>query len=71
MQKMLALDVSPYQGHPMTDERSDETVAWQLPRMAVADNMDFLEAVPDESIQLIVTSPPYNLGKIYEKKRAL
>lgn len=30
--------------------------------------MDFLPTVPDESVQLVVTSPPYNIGKEYEKK---
>lgn len=30
-----------------------------------------LADIPDESIQLIITSPPYNVGKAYEKKRAL
>lgn len=29
---------------------------------------EFLASIPDESIQLIVTSPPYNLGKSYEKR---
>lgn len=32
------------------------------------DCLDLLKTVPDESIQLIVTSPPYNIGKEYEKK---
>ena len=31
-----------------------------------AANLDFL---PDASIQLVVTSPPYNLGKDYGKAR--
>ncbi len=30
--------------------------------------LDFLKELPDNSIQLIVTSPPYNIGKEYEKK---
>jgi adenine-specific DNA-methyltransferase len=30
--------------------------------------LDFLSTIPDESIKLIVTSPPYNIGKEYEKK---
>ena len=30
--------------------------------------LDFLKQIPDGSIQLIVTSPPYNIGKEYEKK---
>jgi DNA modification methylase len=32
------------------------------------DVLDFLETIPDQSIRLIVTSPPYNLGKYYEKR---
>ena len=29
--------------------------------------LDFLATIPDESVQLVVTSPPYNLGKEYEE----
>ena len=32
------------------------------------DTMNFLSTVPDNTFQLIVTSPPYNLGKPYESK---
>ncbi len=32
------------------------------------DCLEMLRAVPDGSIQLIVTSPPYNIGKPYEQK---
>lgn len=32
------------------------------------DCLELLKQIPDESIQLIVTSPPYNIGKEYEKK---
>lgn len=32
---------------------------------------DFARAIPDRSVALIVTSPPYNLGKKYEKKSSL
>jgi adenine-specific DNA-methyltransferase len=35
------------------------------------DCLDLLRTIPDGSIQLIVTSPPYNIGKQYEKKRKL
>ncbi len=34
----------------------------------LGDCLDFMQQIPDRSIQLIVTSPPYNLGKEYEKK---
>ena len=33
--------------------------------------LDLLKQIPDESIQLIVTSPPYNIGKEYENKLKL
>ncbi len=31
------------------------------------DCMEFLRTISDESVQLVVTSPPYNIGKEYEK----
>jgi adenine-specific DNA-methyltransferase len=30
--------------------------------------LDLLKSIPDETLQLVVTSPPYNIGKEYEKK---
>ncbi|MFC1492631.1 DNA-methyltransferase [candidate division KSB1 bacterium] len=33
--------------------------------------LDLLKQIPDRSIQLIITSPPYNIGKEYEKKLKL
>jgi len=30
------------------------------------DCLEFLKTIPDESVQLVVTSPPYNIGKEYE-----
>ncbi len=32
------------------------------------DNLDFMAALPGESMKLIVTSPPYNIGKSYERR---
>ena len=32
------------------------------------DSLEFLKTVPDKSIKLIVTSPPYNIGKVYEER---
>jgi adenine-specific DNA-methyltransferase len=32
---------------------------------------DFVKTIPDKSVKLIVTSPPYNIGKKYEKKSSL
>jgi adenine-specific DNA-methyltransferase len=35
------------------------------------DCLDFLATLPDESVQLVVTSPPYNIGKEYERRVGL
>jgi len=36
-----------------------------------SDNLKFMRQLPDESMQLVVTSPPYNIGKEYEKRTSL
>lgn len=33
--------------------------------------LDFCKELPDESVKLIITSPPYNIGKAYEKKTGI
>tara|TARA_Y100001970_G_C14217701_1_gene850665 strand:+ start:192 stop:1136 length:945 start_codon:yes stop_codon:yes gene_type:complete len=35
------------------------------------DCLDFMKKIPDNSVQLIITSPPYNISKEYEKKATL
>ena len=35
------------------------------------DRLDLMRQLPDKSIKLVVTSPPYNIGKEYEKRRDL
>ncbi len=35
------------------------------------DNLEFLRDQPDEKFKLIVTSPPYNIGKSYETRSSL
>jgi len=37
-------------------------------RMECEDNLAFLARLPAETIQLVVTSPPYNIGKAYEQR---
>ncbi len=39
--------------------------------MACEDNLRFMRPLDDGSMKLIVTSPPYNMGKKYEKKKSL
>ena len=35
------------------------------------DNLRYMRRLDDESMSLIVTSPPYNIGKEYEKRRSM
>ena len=35
------------------------------------DCLDMLKQIPDKSARLVITSPPYNLGKVYEPKQEL
>jgi adenine-specific DNA-methyltransferase len=37
----------------------------------LGDCIKLLETIPDDTIQLIITSPPYNIGKEYEKRNTL
>lgn len=39
--------------------------------IACSDNLDFMKGLKDSSMQLIVTSPPYNMGKAYETKETI
>jgi adenine-specific DNA-methyltransferase len=39
--------------------------------MRCADNLRFMRSLANESMQLIVTSPPYNIGKSYERRSPL
>ena len=32
------------------------------------DTYDFLKTIPNDTFKLIITSPPYNIGKIYEQR---
>lgn len=45
----------------------------QLPldQIFLKDCMNLLRSLPDECVDLVVSSPPYNLGKEYESKQAL
>lgn len=40
-------------------------------KMACQDNLGFMRPLPDGMMHLIVTSPPYNIGKRYERRSPL
>lgn len=52
--------------------QADNVLAFPGPhsRIELADNLSFMRSLPAESMHLIVTSPPYNIGKSYEKRRS-
>ena len=33
--------------------------------------LEFSRSLPDNSVKLIITSPPYNIGKEYETKKGI
>ena len=35
------------------------------------DCLELLRKIPDRAAQLVITSPPYNVGKAYEKTQSL
>lgn len=39
--------------------------------LACEDNLIFITRLPSNSVKLIVTSPPYNIGKAYERRSSL
>ena len=39
--------------------------------MKCQDNLQFMRPLPDDSMELVVTSPPYNIGKTYETRSPL
>jgi DNA modification methylase len=43
----------------------------QAVRLIAGDALEALDKVEAESVQLVITSPPYNIGKIYERDVAL
>ncbi len=36
--------------------------------LGLSDSLEFLKTIPSNSVKLVVTSPPYNIGKVYEEK---
>lgn len=47
------------------------TTQLAIDRIHQGDTLEHLRTLPDTCVDLIVSSPPYNLGKEYEAKRAL
>lgn len=53
---------------------ADNVIPLQRPltvQIECQDNLDFMRSHDDESMKLIVTSPPYNIGKAYESRTSI
>ena len=57
---------------PLREPQSNIVAFPGRPRAHIeaCDNLQFMRKLPDESMHLIVTSPPYNIGKVYERRRS-
>src|SRR6185312_9738454 len=49
----------------------DQSLAETQAVLACSDNLDFMRPLPKGGMKLIVTSPPYNIGKSYERRTPL
>lgn len=53
------------------DPRKDRKTEQVKAILRCEDNLSFMSKLPDGSMKLIVTSPPYNNGKVYEARTSL
>jgi adenine-specific DNA-methyltransferase len=74
------LDLFRKDGYPDPNRQKTARVETMLQRtpqtsqqavMRCVSNLEFMAGLPDNSIKLIVTSPPYNIGKSYERRTGL
>ena len=49
----------------------EEPVAWPSADLLLGDALEKIRSIPSESVTLVLTSPPYNIGKEYEKEQSL
>ncbi len=62
---------SPRRDHALAETPHRAKVAGCPAIMACEDNISFANKLPASAIQLVVTSPPYNIGKAYERRSRL
>jgi len=56
--------------HPPSNAE-DAAQTWPRVEIQAQDNLVFMRHLPNAAMKLIVTSPPYNIGKSYEKRQSL
>jgi adenine-specific DNA-methyltransferase len=68
--RMLALDANSETGVRRTGITKNYSPT-SIATLYRGDCRELLSQIPDDEASLVVTSPPYNMGKAYEKKRSL
>ena len=73
MQLSLELQEQQHSGLNITRSSAAETVKQFKDGAYVYDGhcLDLLKAIPSESVGLVISSPPYNVGKVYESRTSL
>jgi len=61
----------PVQKQPIREAKGKVSPFKAQALMSPADNLEFMSSLRGNSMKLIVTSPPYNIGKSYEKRSSL
>lgn len=68
--EFLAMTLVQAPVHDSTDKISSSLGLPEWKYMQV-DALSFLRTMPNETVQLVLTSPPYNIGKEYEARRSI
>ena len=68
MLKESKLSFSDISGESLSYAVSDRYVPDMDLLLGASDTLEFLKTVPSKSVKLVVTSPPYNIGKVYEER---
>ena len=68
MLKESKLSFSDISGESLSYVVSDRYVPDVDLLLGASDTLEFLKTVPSKSVKLVVTSPPYNIGKVYEER---
>ena len=69
--KMLNEDTlisSDFYGRKINFAKTDSYVGEKDQLFGINDSLEFLKTVLSNSVKLVVTSPPFNLGKVYEER---
>ena len=59
---------SDFHGKKIKFAKTDSYVDEKDQLFGINDSLEFLKTVPSNSVKLVVTSPPYNIGKVYEER---